>query len=411
MTSLNTEINALNDLGAMLVAQPVFNADKQRYAVELLLNNSISIKGLLLDTSLGNEQLSMYCQAISVQADQYRTAVFVNVSAQLLLSAAKLALQPGRTILTLTGDINVTPALLACVAAYKQQGFRFALNNSCVNDNILPLLALVGIIRLDMLGSSLAQVEHYKKRYARPDLLWLAEKVETEQQFAACKALGCNLFQGYFLSDALAVDGKKIEPGALKLTEIIRCLFSAEPDINELARLLNDEPAIVMGILKIANSPLYRKTRDVSSVKEMVTRLGLELVRKWVLTYAVLGTATAAAAITVLARAYSAQSIARHWQRTEQQCQQYFLAALISGSDMLFGIASERLLPYLNINPTIFDAIVNNNGPIAQALTTVRSIERSYALKQPVNAQDMPYLNFYAAELSQIQQRLAEAGF
>ena len=78
---------------------------------------------------------------------------------------------------------------------------------------------------------------------------------------------------------------------------------------------------------------------------------------------------------------------------------------------MLFGIASERLLPYLNINQTIFDAIVNNNGPIAQALTTVRSIERSYALKQPVNAQDMPYLNFYAAELSQIQQRLAEAGF
>src|SRR5690606_32590317 len=253
----------------------------------------------------------------------------------------KLPLLPERTVLTLAGAIDVTPVLLTTVAAYKQQGFRFALHNCSVNESTLPLLALANIIRLDLLSSDLAEVEHYKKRYGRPDLLWLAEKVETDDQFAACKALGCDLFQGYFLTDALAVDGKKIEPGALKLTEIIRCLFSDEPDINELATLLNDEPAIVMSILKIANSPLYRKTRDVSSVKEMVTRLGLELVRKWVLTYAVLGTTTAASAITVLARAYSTQRIARHWQLTEQQCQQYFLAALISGSDMLFGIASE----------------------------------------------------------------------
>lgn len=411
MNSLNTEINAPAVTGADFVAQPVFNTDKQRYAVELVYAHTRDISTILLDTSLSHEQLARYCQLISEQAEQYRTTVFVAVSAQLLLSVANLPLVPGRTVLTLADTVEASSVLLAAVATYKQQGFRFALSHSNVNERTLPLLALVNIIRLDLLRSDLADVEHYKKRYGRPDLLWLAENVETEGQFAACKALGCDLFQGYFLSGALAVDGKNIEPGALKLTEIIRCLFSEEPDINQLAQLLNDEPAIVMGILKIANSPLYRKTRDVSSVKEMVTRLGLELVRKWVLTYAVLGTATAASAITVLARAYSAQQIARHWQLTEQQCQQYFLAALISGSDMLFGIASERLLAHLNINPAIFDAIVNNSGPMAQALATVRSIERSYALKQPVNVQDMPYLNFYATELSQIQQRLAEAGF
>ena len=411
MNSLSTDMNALTDTSAMFVAQPVFNRDKQRYAVELLYSNSSNISALQLDANLSNEQLTRYCQEITEQAEQYRTTVFVGVSAELLLAAAKLSLLPGRTVLTLAGAIDVTPALLTAVAAYKQQGFRFAINNSSVSDHTLPLLALANIIRLDLLGSDLTAVERYKKRYGRPDLLWLAEKVETDDQFAACKALGCDLFQGYFLTDALAVDGKKIEPGALKLTEIIRCLFSDEPDINQLATLLNDEPAIVMSILKIANSPLYRKTRDVSSVKEMVTRLGLELVRKWVLTYAVLGTATAASAITVLARAYSTQRIARHWQLTEQQCQQYFLAALISGSDMLFGIASERLLPYLNINPAISEAIVNNSGPMAQALTVVRSIERSYALKHPIGLSERAYVNFYTTELAQIQLRLAEAGF
>ena len=197
MNRLSTELNPLTDSSAMFVAQPVFNRDKQRYAVELLYSNSSNISALQLDANLSNEQLTRYCQEITEQAEQYRTTVFVGVSAELLLAAAKLPLLPGRTVLTLAGAIDVTPALLTAVAAYKQQGFRFAINNSSVSDHTLPLLALANIIRLDLHGSDLTAVERYKKRYGRPDLLWLAEKVETDDQFAACKALGCDLFQGY----------------------------------------------------------------------------------------------------------------------------------------------------------------------------------------------------------------------
>src|SRR5690606_38837485 len=112
--------------------------------------------------------------------------------------------------------------------------------------------------------------------------------------------LGCDLFQGYFFPDKLEIAGKKIEPSAVKLADIISCLFDPEPDLNKLASVLQDEPSIVMGMLKVANSPLYRKVREVSSIKDVVTRLGLELSRKLVLTYAVLNGNNMPAAVTVL---------------------------------------------------------------------------------------------------------------
>nr|WP_275692709.1 EAL domain-containing protein [Rheinheimera hassiensis] len=318
-----------------------------------------------------------------------------------------MPLDPSQVVIELIERIEPTAEFIAAVVSFKQQGFRFALDDFEFSDAWQPLLELADIIKIDVLNSSLAEVERYKAQYSRPGLVWLAEKVETEQQFIAFKALGCELFQGYFLAKPLLIAGKKIEPSVLRLAEIIGCLFADEPDINQLVLLLQDEPAIVMGMLKIVNSPLYRKTREVSSVKEMITRLGLELARKWVLMYAVLNNTAPTAAITVLTRAYTAQRIAKLWQLSNEQCHQYFLAALISGSDMLFGIESDRFLQHLNINPDIKQAISCNSGRMAEALAIVCNIERGYALKLAASAAELPYISSYNQELADVQKRLA----
>jgi EAL and modified HD-GYP domain-containing signal transduction protein len=396
------------DLQSLFAAQPIFDRNKKRYAVELLYRSDTGVTALELgDVKATAELLYNLCCGITEQIEQYRAPVFINVCAQFLLSRSFLPLEPSQVVIELIERIEPTAEFIAAVASFKQQGFRFALDDFEFNDTWQPLLELADIIKIDVLNSSLAEVERYRAQYSRPGLVWLAEKVETEQQFIAFKALGCELFQGYFLAKPLLIAGKKIEPSVIRLAEIIGCLFADEPDINQLVLLLQDEPAIVMGMLKIVNSPLYRKTREVSSVKEMITRLGLELARKWVLMYAVLNNTAPTAAITVLTRAYTAQRIAKLWQLGNEQCHQYFLAALISGSDMLFGVESERFLQHLNINPDIKQAISCNSGQMAEALAIVCNIERGYALKLAASAAELPYISCYNQELADVQKRLA----
>ena len=390
-------------------AQPVFDANKKRYALELLSRSNTSVTALQLQPT-DAQSLEMLCQKITDYVTPFRVPLLLRVAPEILLAATPLPLVAEQVILTLPPSVQPGKSLLMAIKGYKKQGFRFALYDTDFTADWLPLLALVDIIKLDVTSSILSDIDRHKTQYSRPGLRWLADKVETEQQFSLWRALGCELFQGYFLPDTLSVDGTKIPPATIKLAQIISCLFVEEPDINKLALLLSDEPAIVMGLLNIANSPLYRKTRAVSSVKEIVMRLGFALARKWILTYAVLGGSTPAAAITVLSRAHTVQDIARQWQLDAMQAEQYFLAGLISGSDILFGINSVELLPHLNLSTSIRQALQTNSGRMAQALNIVRTIERGYALKQPATTAELPYLGCYTVALAEVQQRLAEAG-
>ncbi|HSG53103.1 MAG TPA: HDOD domain-containing protein [Rheinheimera sp.] len=405
---LATIFEDANQFG-QVAAQPIFDIAKKRVAIELRQRSVSTVRALQLDSAATSE-LTSVCEKLGEFIAPFRCELLLQVSAAVLLQHETLPLSANSIILLLSNITTPDAVLIAAVKRYKKRGFRIALNDSELNDNWQLLIAQADIIRIDVRLCQLDDVQRHKDLYGRSGLVWLADNVETEQQLSTYAALGFSWFQGYFLHNKLMVAQKKIEPAAIKLAEIISCLFVVEPDINKLATLLQDEPAIVVALLKLANSPLYRKTRPVSSVKEMVLRLGLELTRKWVLTYAVLGSCTQAAAITVLSRAFAAQSIAERWQVEPRQSQQYFLAAIISGADILFGIDSRDFLPHLSIEPAIKKALKHNSGPMAEALNIIRRIEHGFALLRNSDVAELPYLQCYTAALAQVQQRLAESG-
>lgn len=395
---------------SQLVVQPLFDAAKKRVALELIQHSHTSVRPLVLDGS-DAVLLQQQCQQLTDYLTGYNCQLLLSVSLSLVLSRRSLAPLPAsKVILAIAGETEDSAALRAALSHYKAQGFGILLDDAPDGGLSADLLALASIVRIDMAHTGLEDFQRHQAQYGRDGLIWLATKVETEAQFTLVKTLGCQWFQGYFLPDTLTVGGKTLEPSALKLAEIIGCLFVTEPDINQLAALLADEPAIVMGLLKLANSPLYRKTRAVNSVKEVVTRLGLTLARKWLLSYAVLSGTNAAAAIMVLARAHTMARIAGHWQLTAEAQQQYFLAGIISGTDRLFGIDSSAFLRRLHVSYTIKQALQQHSGSMAQALELTLQLERSCALGQGLDEPSRAYLPLYQDELAQVQQRLAQSG-
>ena len=403
-------VQQMAELHRQLSAQPIFDRQQQRYAVELLYRDAsvvTALQSVLASPDAGLVQ--MFCRGINDYVSQFRNPVFFSVSSDMLLTLAQLPLDAANIVIELSERKAVSGNVIQAIRHCKRQGYRFALDDIDYHASKQPLMELADYIKINIQSSNLADISRYQQQYSRAGLTWLAECVETEAQFQTFKALGFELFQGYFLPERLSVANKNIEPSVLKLAQLIGCLFADEPDINLLTSLLSDEPTIVIGMLSIANSPLYRKTREVSSVKEMTTRLGLALMRKWVLMYAVLGTTSSASAMTVLTRAYTAQYIAEHWQLDAKQCQQYFLAALISGTDLLFGIQSELFLPFLNVNTNIDEAISKNTGPMANALTIIQTLERGLTLKIPATDSELPYVGYYNKALADVQQNFAEA--
>ena len=392
---------------SLFAAQPIFDSNNNRVAVELLYRCDSGVTALELgDNRATTEIIYNLCSGISAQITQYNVPVFINVCADFLLSGSFLPLEPEKVVIELVERITPTEELITSVAELKRRGFRFALDDFEFTPDWEPLIELADIIKVDILTCCFTHLTEHMQRLQRFPLRWLAERVETPEQLQRCKEMGFSLFQGYFLARPEIVTGKKLPVATLKLAELMDNLFQPEPDMAKLYAQLNDEPTLVIGMLRIANSPLYRKTREVRSVKELVVRLGLDLVKKWVLMFSVLNNCNPAAASLILTRAYAAQQLAEWWQLSIAEQSQYFLTALISGVDVLFAVAPEEFVSGLNVATEIKQAICSGCGGAAEAVAIVKTIEQCYSMKTLANDISQQYFNLYNQQQFKVQQKL-----
>ncbi|HEY0924525.1 EAL and HDOD domain-containing protein [Rheinheimera pacifica] len=401
-------VSSEQDIQSLFAAQPIFDRNNNRVAVELLYRSDNGVTALELGDNLATTELIYnLCSSVSTQIEQYKAPVFINVCADFLASGSFLPLEADKVVIELVERIAPTAEFIAHVTAFKQRGFRFALDDFEFTTDWEPLIALADIIKVDILQHSYAEVKQQMHRLRGYKLTWLAERVETPEQLEQCKALGFSLFQGYFLARPEVVTGKKIPPTALKIAELINNLFQAEPDINKLSVQLADEPALVMGMLRIANSPLYRKTREVSSVKELTMRLGLDLARKWILMFSILNRCCPAAAGLVLTRAYTAQQLAMLWHADNAKQNQFFLTAILSGVDILFGVAPTEFINQLNVSDEIKLAICQHRGEAAAAIEMIKNIEKAYSMKSSTGDIADEYFVIYNQQQHRIQDKFA----
>lgn len=64
-------------------------------------------------------------------------------------------------------------------------------------------------------------------------------------------------------------------------------ITSAEPDIQKLAQIVEDDPVLTAKLLKAVNSAYYSRTSNISSVSQAIARLGLVEVRRLAVTTAI----------------------------------------------------------------------------------------------------------------------------
>ena len=401
----DTVITPPQPLQSLFAAQPIFDRNNNRVAVELLYRSDNGVNALEIGEELATTEIIYnLCSGISEQITQYQAPVFINVSAEFLLSGSFLPLEPEQVVIELVERISPSSELVAAVAELKRRGFRFALDDFEFNASWQPLIALADYIKIDILNCTHEHVLAQMMQLKRFPLIWLAERVETQAQYQQYKDLGFQLFQGYFLARPELVSGKKVPAAAFKIAELIENLFVPEPDITQLALMLNNEPTLVLGLLRIANSPMYRKTRDVSSVKELLMRLGIELTRKWVLMFVVMNQSNPATVSLVLTRAYFLLGVARDWHQDENIQQQFFLAGLLSAVDILYGVEPLRFIHELNVSAQLKNALTSQEGKVARAIELVKSIEISYALKCPQHQTEQCYFDLYNAQQNYVQQ-------
>ncbi len=383
VTLLNVDYG-VNTLGpasehVLLAKQPIYNKDRSLYGYELLFRRPLNLSAVDVGEDIAtSEVLVNYSTSISQEIDKQGHPLFINVSESFLLSEAFLPIDHSYVVIELLERIQMSDALVAAVHAWHERGYRFALDDYDFSPQWDPLLPYVSYLKVDILDTDLTTLPEHKQRLdGIGDFQWVAERIEDEETLNHCLDLGFDLFQGYVLARPKEILGNTIRASSVVTAEIIQKADQPDVSIDEIADLVSRDPRLTMQLLKLINSSLFSLPREISSLQQAITFLGLNTLKQWAMMIAFVAESSAPIECSriILTRAKCCEQYFNSSKEYAGQASTAFLAGLISGVDVLLQVEPRTFIETMQFSDQIRQAVLNHQGTIGEVIEAVRNIE------------------------------------
>src|SRR5882672_3146796 len=126
---------------------------------------------------------------------------YINLNAALLMSDVIELLPRAKVVLEILETVTVNSALINRCIDLKQMGFTLALDDFVGHEReFTPLLDVVEIVKVDVQHLTPTALDTVTARLQLLGRTLLAEKVDSRELAQRCRALGYELFQGYYFA-------------------------------------------------------------------------------------------------------------------------------------------------------------------------------------------------------------------
>ncbi|HEY1511548.1 MAG TPA: HDOD domain-containing protein [Solirubrobacteraceae bacterium] len=260
--------------------QPIFNRDLEVVGYELLFRSREAQAIPTPEGATANVVLNAFTEIGLDRIVGDRTA-WINVSRDFVLNGLVQTLPSGKVRLELLEDQMLDEQLIAALAELTNEGYRVALDDFAYSEAAEPLLELVDVVKLDVLALGRQGMQEHATRLKHRGVTLLAEKVETQEDYAFCAELGCELFQGYFFCRPELLHDRGIVASRLSLLEVIAALQDPAVDIAQLERLIARDVSLSFRLLRYINSAFFGLRMEISSIRQALALLGVQNLRRW----------------------------------------------------------------------------------------------------------------------------------
>ncbi|MGB1091106.1 MAG: EAL and HDOD domain-containing protein [Oceanobacter sp.] len=267
--------------------------------------------------------------------------------------------------------------LLQCVKKLKKDKFRVALDDYTGQPLSDALLDLLDIIKVDLpFIESLEEISSRIQEYQRPNLKWLAEKVETQEQFEACKEAGFHLFQGYFYAKPNELYGRRQSDNQITVMSLLSLLADPEVEVDAITDLLQSDPELSFKLIKFANSAYPLQHSEITSIHKAIVAIGIQRIKAWsnVLALGRLDNKPAILRQQALVRAEFSRSLALLWKKVDPE--QAFTVGLFSMLDAFFDISLEELCKQMKLAKDMQSALIEREGELGNILAIAEAMEK-----------------------------------
>jgi len=375
---MNAEGFSSTDMEPVFVArQPIFTRSMQIWGYELLFRHTAKAReAVFSDGDVATARVILDGFAVAGKGLPEKVRTFINFSRQLVLDDIPDALPGGQVIELLEGIVLDSGFLEKCARLKKNH--LIALDDYTGQPGYDSLLKLADIIKVDVLNLAPTDIARQAAGLQSYPGKLLAEKVEDRDMFYLTKGLGFELFQGFFFSRPMVLEGRKLSTSEVTRLRILKELSREEIDPGRLEKIIQSEVTLAYRLLTYLNSPGFNLLSKVNSVEHALKMLGGNKIRQWlcVLILADFNATPRGQALVHMAaaRAFFLKYLADHYP-CRMPAGEMFTVGLLSMLDALLDQPFSIIFDQIPVSEEIKSALTDQVPGIACRLELVRCIE------------------------------------
>ena len=190
-------------MDAYIAYQPICNRYRQITGHELLYRDGsgnaarIPDNGPIADAATRKVVVDAF--TLFRLQDETAGLLAINFTPNLILDDFVRKVNPDEVVVQLMGKVRINEALEAKLVALRNANYIIALKNYTGQAYLRPYLSLFDIIRVNFKDTNSVFQREVVRKHGTPETIFMADRIEREQDFDAARNMGYGLFQGYYL--------------------------------------------------------------------------------------------------------------------------------------------------------------------------------------------------------------------
>ncbi|MFY8349899.1 EAL and HDOD domain-containing protein [Pseudoalteromonas sp. SSM20] len=361
--------------------QPILNRNKELIGYELLFRDSLENVFPNINEDEATSRLIEGSQlSLGLEDMTGDKPAFINFTLETLVKGYAKTLGTKEVVVEILETVQPGKRLLAAVKELKEMGYTIALDDYKHAPVWRHFYPFVDIIKIDWLDTSIEQIkEIIEQTKDFPSIQFLAEKVETPEQFEQAMELGFHYFQGFFFAKPEVVQSRALAPNEMTLAELLYQTSSPEMDLKKVTEVFERDVNLSYKLLRYSNSAAFKRRAEISTIKQALVVLGVEELKRFL---SVLFTAQVASdkppelMRLCLTRAKFAELLSEQAGQY-QESSKAFLTGMLSLIDGILDQSMESILEKLPLSEEIKLAILKREGRLAEYLGLVEAYEKA----------------------------------
>lgn len=350
------------DLFRFVARQPILDANQQVYGYELLFRDGVENFFHAPDTEAAARSTldSTLLMGLDVLCDGHRA--FINCTRDLLLKDGITLLPTGQTVVEILETVPPDELVTAACQRLKAAGYLLALDDYVAQDPREKLVEQVDILKVDFESTSPAEQTQLIRQFAPAGKQMLAEKIETQYQFAAAQKMGYQYFQGYFFRRPEVLRSREIPTNQANYLRLLAEVTQDEINMRKVEQMIKTEASILYRLLRYLNSPVFGMRNEIHSIRHALAILGEREIRRWIRLVTLVSAGLLKSSdllLSALVRARFCELVASRIPRTQSDL---FLVGMFSMMDAILELSMEDILAKVPLDRDIKSVLLGVGG-------------------------------------------------